>query len=104
MQQFFDQQPSQQSQSQPQTQPPSQQSQNGFPASNFPPNQQISSSYNGPSSGPNPFLSPNFRQNGLTRFGMSESESFDGLQSPPISTQTQGFHNFMDPRMSGYDP
>ena len=35
---------------------------------------------------------------------MSESENFDNLQSPPTSTQTQGFQNFMDPRMSGYDP
>ena len=93
MQQFFDQQQQQSNM-------------NGFPGSSFQPNQQIPNSYNGPTGGPNPFMAnSSFRQqNGLSRFGMSESDNFD-MQSPPISTQTQqGFPNFMDPRMGGYDP
>ena len=81
---------------------------NGFPGAGFQTNQQLPSSFNGPSSGSNPFLTnSNYRQqNGMTsRFGMNEqSESFD-MQSPPNpQSQQQGFPNFMDPRMGGFDP
>jgi len=95
MHQFFDQQ--QQSSSM-----------NGFPGPGFQPNQQIPNSFTGPTGGANSFMgSSSFRQqNGLSRFGMNDSDNFEMQPNPPNSTQQsqQGYPNFMDPRIAGYDP
>lgn len=91
MQQFFDQQ---------------QANVNGFPGTGFQGNQQIPGSYgNGPTAGSNPYMAnSNIRQqNGLSRYGMNESETFD-MQSPSNSQTPPNFQNFMDPRLSGFDP
>lgn len=88
---------------------PQQANMNGYSgASNFQSNQQNSSSFNGPTPSSNPYMSnPNFRQqNGVSRFGSgSDNENFDGMQSPSSNQQNQqqGFPNFVDPRMGGFD-
>jgi len=91
--------------------PQQQASMNGFPgATGFQANQQISSSFNGPTSATNPYMTNanNFRQNGGSRFNTgagNDSENFDNIQSPNSNAQNQMYpNNFMDPRMSGFDP
>lgn len=95
MQQYFD--------------PQQQANMNGYSgAPGFQANPQNSSSFNGPTSANNPYMSnPNFRQqNGVSRFGSgNETENFEGMQSPSNNqNQLQGFPNMMDPRMGAFDP
>lgn len=96
MQQYFD--PQQQ-----------QTSMNGFPGSTaFQPNQQISSSFNGPTSVSNPYITSAgyHQQNGVSRYSTgTENENYDNIQSAANSqAQAQMFPNYIDPRMSGFDP
>ena len=99
MQQYFD--PQQQ-----------QANMNGFPGTpGFQSNQQ-SSSFNGPTSNTNPYMTSanNFQQNGVPRFSsntstsINDTESFDSNMQTAPNSQPQMFPNYMDPRMSGYDP
>ena len=96
MQQFFD--------------PQQQANMNGYSgASGFQSNQQNTNSFNGPSATNNPYMNnTNFRQqNGISRFGAGNesTENFEGMQSPPTNQSLQqGFQNFVDPRISNFDP
>ena len=97
MQQYFD--PQQQ-----------QANMNGFPGTPGFQSIQSSSSFNGPTSNTNPYMTSanNFQQNGAPRFNSNTSgndtESFNSNMQTAPNSQSQMFSNYMDPRMSGYDP
>lgn len=93
MQQYFEQQ--------------QQNSMNGFPGAGFQPNQQIPSSFNGPTPVSNPYTTnSNFRQNGLGgRYSDNNTFEMHNANATAESTQGgQGFSNFMDPRLNNFDP
>ena len=89
MQQFYEQQP--------------QNNINGFPAGTaFHGSQQGPSSYNGSNSTTTPYRN----HNGIPRYSQNENESFESSQNslsqPSVNYPTGG--NYMDPRISGFDP